>query len=208
METAMRTATNTAMKASGMKIFGAAAAILALAACGQKSADAPAATPAPAAEPVAEAAVAPAAEPAAPIAEPVAEAALTPAEIEALIKTRHDGMEEIGDSFKAISDELKKGASADMARITTAADTVAAHAADVRGWFPAGTSKAAGFKTHALDAIWEKPEEFSAAVTKFETAAPALQTAAAGGDLKAIEAAFKDAGGSCKNCHDTFREDD
>jgi len=67
---------------------------------------------------------------------------------------------------------------------------------------------AEGSKTEdseSLDAIWEKPEEFAAAVTAAEEAMTALGEVADSGDMKAIGAAFRDVGKSCKGCHDNFR---
>jgi cytochrome c556 len=59
--------------------------------------------------------------------------------------------------------------------------------------------------SEALAAIWEKPEEFAAAVTAAEEATAALGAAADSGDMKVIGAAFRDVGKSCKGCHDDFR---
>jgi cytochrome c556 len=59
--------------------------------------------------------------------------------------------------------------------------------------------------SESLDAIWEKPEEFAAAVTAAEEAMTALGEVAESGDMKAIGAAFRDVGKSCKGCHDNFR---
>lgn len=59
--------------------------------------------------------------------------------------------------------------------------------------------------SESLDAIWEKPEEFAAAVTAAEEAMTALGEVADSGDMKAIGAAFRDVGKSCKGCHDNFR---
>jgi cytochrome c556 len=39
----------------------------------------------------------------------------------------------------------------------------------------------------------------------FSDRAPALVAAAKAKDIDAVNAAFKQLGGSCKNCHDTFR---
>jgi len=71
-------------------------------------------------------------------------------------------------------------------------------------WFPKGTGPEAG-KTRALPEIWAKPDDFVAAQKMLSDRAPALLTAAKAKDVAAVQAAFKELGGACKNCHDTFR---
>ncbi|WP_084399081.1 c-type cytochrome [Henriciella aquimarina] len=127
--------------------------------------------------------------------------------ISEMIETRQDGLEDVGGSFKTISDELKKG-DPNVADIQTAAANVEAHSQEIGDWFPEGTGADSGVETEALDSIWEDPEGFEAAITKFETAAGELNTAAQSGDVEAIQAAFETAGGTCKNCHDSYRADD
>jgi len=53
--------------------------------------------------------------------------------------------------------------------------------------------------------IWTEQEKFKAAAQKMQAAVAKLNTAAKGGDVGAIKAAFSDAGGTCKGCHDDFR---
>ena len=71
-------------------------------------------------------------------------------------------------------------------------------------WFPAGTGPEAG-KTRALPEVWTKPADFTAAQKMFEERAPKLLAAVKSKDAAAVQAAFKEVGGACKNCHDTFR---
>ncbi len=127
--------------------------------------------------------------------------------VKEMVEKRHEAMEDIGDSFKTISDQLKSG-SPDLEAIKGSAALIAEHAPNVGDWFPAETSPALGVDTDALATIWERPEEFAAIAAKFETAAGELNTAAQTGDVEAIGAAFKATGGQCKACHDDFREDD
>jgi cytochrome c556 len=70
--------------------------------------------------------------------------------------------------------------------------------------FPEGSG---GKGTEALPAIWEQPEKFSEAVAESEKATADLRDAAASGDRKAIMAAFKAVGQSCKSCHENYREE-
>lgn len=127
--------------------------------------------------------------------------------ISEMIEARQDGFEDIGGAFKTINDELKKG-EPDVTAIQSAAATVESLSQDVGDWFPEETGASSGVETEALDSIWEDPEGFEAAIAKFQTAASGLNTAAETGEVEAIQAAFKDAGATCKNCHDNYRLDD
>lgn len=57
----------------------------------------------------------------------------------------------------------------------------------------------------ALPAIWERPEEFAAAIDKAVAATQKFVAAAQSGDAEAISGAFREVGGSCRGCHDNFR---
>lgn len=130
---------------------------------------------------------------------------IDPAKAKALMHERHERMEEIGDSMKIVSRELK-GESPDLAKVREGADTMARLAPQVPGWFPPGTGPDVG-KTEAKAAIWEKPEDFAAKADEFTKAATAFQTAARGNDIAAIKAAHGNVGKSCKACHDPYREE-
>jgi cytochrome c556 len=134
---------------------------------------------------------------------PSAPAAEAPPEI----KERHDNFEAIGDAFKAVRGELEKDAP-DFALIAAKAGDINTRAVKVQGLFPAGTSTADGFKTEALPAIWEKPEEFKAAGQKLVDESAKLASLAGGGDKAAVAAQAMAMGGACKGCHDQFRLDD
>ena len=84
------------------------------------------------------------------------------------------------------------------------ADALADGGAQLKLLFPEGSG---GEETHALPAIWEEPEKFAEAVAKGEKATAQLREAAASGDRKAIMAAFKAVGESCKGCHESYREE-
>ena len=59
--------------------------------------------------------------------------------------------------------------------------------------------------THALASVWEKPAEFSAAITEYQAATGDLQTAIADNNLDAYSAALARTKAACKACHDSFR---
>ena len=126
--------------------------------------------------------------------------AATPAEAQ---KARHEHYEELGDAFKAVRD-ASRAASPDFAALEKAAAVVEKASVDQQQWFPKGTGPEAG-KTRAMPEIWSKPDDFTAAQKIVSERAPKLLAAAKSKDVAAINAAFKDVGGACKNCHDTFR---
>ncbi len=119
-------------------------------------------------------------------------------------KARHEHYEHLGDAFKAVRDN-SKGDSPDWAKLEKAAQAVVDASVDQQKWFAKGTGPEAG-KTRALPVIWEKTDDFTAAQKMFSDRAPKLLAAVNAKDAAAVQAAFKEVGGSCKNCHDTFRK--
>lgn len=124
-----------------------------------------------------------------------------------VIKERHDNFEAIGDAFKAVRGELEKDIP-DFTLIAAKANDINTRALKIEGHFPAGTSVDDGFKTEALAAIWQRPEEFKAATQKLIDESAKLAALAGGGDKPAVAAQAMAMGGSCKGCHDKFRLDD
>lgn len=134
-------------------------------------------------------------------------AGLTKQQAAKIAHDRHEGFEEMGDAFKAVTDEFRKD-SPDVAKIQSGAAKIHGLSSRVRTWFPAGSGPQAGIKTDALQTIWTKPAEFRQANDRFVTHAAAFHTTAQAGDLAALRTASRSLGGSCKNCHDQFREKD
>jgi len=126
--------------------------------------------------------------------------ALTPVQLQ---KVRHDHYHELGDAFKSVRD-LTKADSPDFAALIASAEVIDKASVNQGQWFPQGTGPEAG-KTRALPEVWSKPDEFLAAQKMFSDRAPKLLEAAKAKDLPGVQAAFKELGGACKNCHDTFR---
>lgn len=124
-----------------------------------------------------------------------------------VLKEREENFEAIGKAFKAIRGQLDADAP-DFALIAASATDINTRAAAIPNHFPAGTSTADGFKTEALPAIWEKPEEFKAAAQKLVDESAKLASLAPGGDKAAVAAQAMAMGGACKGCHDKFRQDD
>lgn len=119
---------------------------------------------------------------------------------------RHDNFQAMGGAFKKLNDELKKD-SPDLAVIRASAKTMAGMANGLPTWFPAGSGKEARPKSEAKPAIWTDKADFSAKVSAYQVQASRLNQAAIGGDINAIKAQVRATGGTCKGCHDKFRED-
>ena len=120
---------------------------------------------------------------------------------------RHKHFEALGDSFKVIGDQMKASAP-DFAAVRKSAGEIATASTQLETWFPKGSSKADGLRTHALQAVWDKPEDFRQAAAKFTQEARSFNAVAQGADKAALGQAVKSLGGACKGCHDKFREPD
>ena len=124
-----------------------------------------------------------------------------------VVKVRHDNFEEIGDAFKVIRSELEES-SPDFDAIQANARIIADNAVLIPEHFPEGTGPGSGADTEALDTIWERPEDFSAATERMIGATRTMLAAADSRDAATVQEAVKELGGACKNCHDQFRKDD
>lgn len=71
-------------------------------------------------------------------------------------------------------------------------------AADTRGF---------DLETEALDLIWDNQDDIAVKAQALIDNATAFADAAATGDMAATLGAFRAFGGSCGNCHDTYRVD-
>ena len=129
----------------------------------------------------------------------VAAPAATPVEIQ---KQRHEHFEALGDAFKAVRDNTK--GSPDFAALEKSLAVIEKSARDMGTWFPKGTGPEAG-KTRALPEVWTKPAEFAAAQKQFADKVAPLAAAIKAKNADGVAAAFKEVGGTCKNCHESFR---
>lgn len=132
-------------------------------------------------------------------------APVTQGQAKAAIHERHEAMEKIGKATKAASRELKS-AGPDLALVRASAATIEENARTVGSQFPKGSGPDAG-KTGAKPEIWDNPQDFAAKMEAFHNAAQAFKAAATGDDLAAIKKRFADLGGTCKACHDKYRQE-
>ena len=122
-----------------------------------------------------------------------------------IMHDRHEGMETIGKTGKAINRELT-GSSPDLGLVHAGAARIAALSHQASGWFPAGTGPEVG-KTGAKAEIWQPQNQadFAAKLHDFQVAAGAFTVATAGNDLDLIKARFDNLEHACKACHDKYR---
>ena len=125
---------------------------------------------------------------------------------EAIVKYRQTTMKSMGAHMSAMSQVVKH-------QISSRADLVA-HAEAIHGvsksladFFPAGTGPDK-LKTEAKPAIWEQMPEFRKDAEALEHESAKLAELAKKGDAKAFDDQFKVVGGTCNDCHESFRVHD
>lgn len=74
----------------------------------------------------------------------------------------------------------------------------------LRGFAP-GSDKGT---TRAKPEIWENMDDFKSKFADFQSAVAGLADAVESGDKQAIGAAAREAGGTCKACHDEYKSKD
>lgn len=73
--------------------------------------------------------------------------------------------------------------------------------------FAARDTRDLNVETEALPIIWDRMDEFKEKATNLVAAANTFAEIARAGDKNATVAAVRAFGGTCGNCHETFRED-
>jgi len=122
-----------------------------------------------------------------------------------VISARQLGMKQVGKSFKTINDQVRSG-SPEAAVVKASASQLAALAAKVPSWFPAGTGPDTGIKTAAKAEIWTRAANFRAKAAAFAAATRNLAAAAAKtSDPGVLEPQIRRVGGTCKSCHTAFK---
>ncbi|MFT4821612.1 MAG: cytochrome c556 [Candidatus Azotimanducaceae bacterium] len=123
-----------------------------------------------------------------------------------VVDTRQQGFKEMGRAMKVFRTELRSD-SPDSNAMMVAAKTVASHADEISGWFPAGSGPESGLETDALPYIWKNTEKFSRLSREIVPASVALVAAVATKDTATIVSGVSATGKTCKGCHDSFRDD-
>lgn len=118
------------------------------------------------------------------------------------VRARVAGFKDLGRQFKSATDGIR---ASNVQQIQQAAPRIVAASRAMNGWFPRGSGPSAGVKTDAKPEIWTRAPQFRAAQGAFAAQAAAFQRAAASGNMEAITAEARKLGGTCKSCHDSFR---
>lgn len=117
------------------------------------------------------------------------------------VKARMIAMKEVGGAMKVLGDMAKGQSAFDAAAADAALGTLAEKAAATPALFEAQEDDP---KSEARPAIWENFDDFSAKAMALETAAKgAMGKIAAQGDIGPVMGQL---GGTCKGCHQTYRE--
>ncbi|MAY27786.1 MAG: cytochrome C554 [Aurantimonas sp.] len=120
------------------------------------------------------------------------------------IEARQALMEDNGDSAKAGGAMLKGEAPFDAAKVAAIFTEMHDVAMKFGDYFPEDSKT--GNDTEAAPAIWEKPDEFEAALVKFQEDTQAAIDAAPQ-DMESFKQAFGMVTQNCKGCHEEFRID-
>ena len=118
------------------------------------------------------------------------------------IKYRKSVMKAVGGHMGAIAGILKQE-TGNAANLQVHTEGMLQLSTITASLFPKGSDFG---DTTVLPKVWEKPDEFAAAVKQFEDAAKVMAAAGRSGDMKQVGAAMGELGKSCKNCHENFRE--
>ncbi|TWB40516.1 c-type cytochrome [Nitrospirillum pindoramense] len=131
----------------------------------------------------------------------VAHAALDPTEI---VKARQQDMKKLGGGMKVFMGYLKddKGTPQDVA---AAAAAMAAVTKGLPDQFTEGTAVGVG-ESEALPAVWQDNAKFRQGFTTMAQALDKVLDLPANADKAAIGQAVQAVGGTCKQCHETYRQ--
>ena len=120
-----------------------------------------------------------------------------------IMHERHEAMEDLGKAMKTLHRQLD-ASMPDINLIRAQTSTMAATAAKITGFFPAGTGPDVG-KTRAKPEIWKQQDLFIKKSKDYLAAAQSIYAAARAGDLNKVMALHENVDKACKACHDPFR---
>jgi cytochrome c556 len=121
------------------------------------------------------------------------------------IKYRQTIYETLGANLTAVVMNLK-GEVAFPDAVAVHARTVADTAPLVLPAMEQDTAGQGSAETEALDKIWDNWDDFTSKAEDMQAAATRLAELAQGDDMQAIGAQVQELGGTCKSCHDEYRD--
>ena len=121
-----------------------------------------------------------------------------------LIQARQSALMLSAVAFGGMKGAIDSGA--DVSSQAFAARALARWSRTLPTMFPAGTGKASGTPTKALNAIWSDRAGFEARAADYATAAARLAQLAEANDKPGFAAQWQVVRQSCSGCHDVYRE--
>ena len=129
--------------------------------------------------------------------------ALAQSKPEDMIRIREGGMGILSRNVSALNAMAKGDVPYNKEVAVQKAEFVNVLAAEIfASGFGAGSDK--GWQTRAKPAVWAEADNFKTAQDKLLGALKKVQASA--GDQAALKTAMGDVGGTCKGCHDNFRD--
>jgi cytochrome c556 len=116
------------------------------------------------------------------------------------IAFRHYLMENIGAQAKELNDKMKAGK---PATLKVNAQAIALLATRIPELFPRGSVAA---PSRAKEDIWQNWDQFVKSAEELKTQADELAVVSGNGQADAVGAQLKKVMGTCKSCHDSFRQ--
>ena len=122
------------------------------------------------------------------------------------VEMRHGLMLQMATDVGKLGAMAKGEAAYDAAAASRAAANITAIASVLSmDQFPAGSEYQAAADSYALPAIWATQDDFLVKIADMNTAASAMQVAAAT-DLDALKAGMGQLGAACSACHKAYRQ--
>jgi cytochrome c556 len=131
----------------------------------------------------------------------VAAVGVTAAFAQDVIAERKALMKKSGDQARLGAQMVRGEQPFDLAKAQGIFDVYIHKAEQLERLFPASSKSG---DTRALPAIWDKPNDWKAAIQKFET--DSKKAKADTKDLNSFKTAFVAAGRNCSGCHEPFRK--
>ena len=128
----------------------------------------------------------------------------TAADAATLIRARQSALMLSAVAFGGMKGTIDSGG--DVSSQAFAARALARWSKTLPTMFPAGTGKASGIPTKALDTIWSDRTGFDARAADYAAAATRLAQLAEANDKAGFAAQWNVVRQSCSGCHDVYRE--
>lgn len=120
------------------------------------------------------------------------------------VKVRQAAFEKVEDTLELVDDHLD-GEDTDWTKIKAYSDELSRQGQILVAAFPLETSEPETDDTRAKAKIWQQPNKFKSLMAELTLGFTQLQQASEQQDVRLAEQAFKQADGSCRSCHMSYR---